>query len=116
MMDRKVKSFRLRTDLLSWVESYAAERGSTQVAVLEQALESLRADAEGGVPDLPVDQPIGGAGVVVAVPVSTPAVPVVGVTTARQLLERGVSLEVMARQRKLNEAAARARSAPKGRS
>jgi hypothetical protein len=88
MMDRKVKSFRLRTDLLSWVESYAAERGSTQVAVLEQALESLRADAEGGVPDLPVDQPVGGAGVVVT-GASSPAPSLLGLRQARLAREMG---------------------------
>lgn len=51
-MDRKVKSFRLRTDLLAWIESYAKERGSTQIAVLESAVESFKRDCEGGVPDL----------------------------------------------------------------
>jgi hypothetical protein len=56
-VDRKVKSFRLRTDLLAWIESYAKERGSTQIAVLEAAIGSFKDMAGGGVPDLPEEEP-----------------------------------------------------------
>jgi hypothetical protein len=55
-MDRKVKSFRLRVDLLDWVEDYARERGSKQIQVVEAALEEFRRSSEGGVPDLPPEK------------------------------------------------------------
>lgn len=53
-MARKVASFRLETELLDWVGAYAKTRGTTQAVVLETALASLKRDAEGGVPHLPV--------------------------------------------------------------
>lgn len=52
-MDRKLKSLRMRVDLLDWVKEYAAGRGSTEIAVFEQAVISFKRDTEGGVPDLP---------------------------------------------------------------
>jgi hypothetical protein len=92
-MDRKVKSFRLRVDLLDWLESYAQTRGSSQIAVLEAAVESFQGLSEGGVPNLPVVERVQ---------------PVPGVVRARTLVPP--SVESMSRQRKLNESAARARS------
>lgn len=100
----KLVSMRLEDELASWVESYREKRGWSRAELISKALRSFRADCEGGVPDLADEAPV---------PEPTPAVqPVAGVTTARRVLERGVSMEAMARQRKLNEAAARARAKP----
>ena len=45
----------LRVDggLLAWADEYARERRWTRTAVFEAALEALRGDAAGGVPDRP---------------------------------------------------------------
>lgn len=90
-MDRKVKSFRLRVDLLDWLESYAQTRGSSQIAVMEAAVESFQGLARGGVPDLPP-------------PVAGP----VAVADAKQAArdEQDARAAIMwAKQQKLNERA-----------
>jgi hypothetical protein len=40
-------------DLLAWADRYAEERRWTRTTVFEAALEALRGDAKGGVPDPP---------------------------------------------------------------
>jgi hypothetical protein len=95
IVDRKVKSFRLRVDLLAWVESYAKQRGSTQVAVLEEAIAGLRLDCEGGAPDLP------------AAPVVVPKSNLVAQTEAAKAAQEWAT-NMAARQRRLNDAKDRA--------
>lgn len=56
-MDRKVKSFRLRVDLLEWLKEYADERCCSEVSLMEHALKSLQEDVARGVPDLPASEP-----------------------------------------------------------
>lgn len=97
----KVKGTRLSDELAAWVEEYAAARGTDAATVLRMALESFRRDAGSGVPDLPV--------------ADTPEVrreravraAARQVVPARSLLR---DAEAMARQARLNAAAARARS------
>lgn len=52
-MEKKAQTFRLRVPTLEFVRSYAKERHCSQAEVLELAVESLRGDVRGGVPDLP---------------------------------------------------------------
>lgn len=52
-MAKEAVSHRLDGELMAWATSYAKARGSTRSLVIEEALRSLRADAECGVPDLP---------------------------------------------------------------
>lgn len=82
-MAKKVKSFRLDTGLIAWVDGEAARRGLTQAAVVEEALESSR---EFGA-RLPV-----------------PPAPQVTVDAGRVEYARNIAV----RQRKLNEAKERA--------
>jgi hypothetical protein len=99
-MARKVSSFRLDVELLARVDAYAKSRGASQAQVIEAALEGFLAEAEGGVPDLPV--------------VDTPAVRLerakraAPVKPARQLSR--ADGDALSRQARLNAAASRARA------
>jgi hypothetical protein len=48
-----VKSVRLDDGLWEWAEDYARQRSVTRNAVVSMAVEALRGDAAGGVPDEP---------------------------------------------------------------
>lgn len=91
-MATKVASYRLSTETVDWLKSYAGVRGVTQNAILEAAVQSFRADTEAGVPDLPKPE-------VRAIPT---------VRRARDLVSQA-SIDAMARQRKLNEAKERSK-------
>jgi hypothetical protein len=123
-MDRKVKSFRLRVDLLDWLKAYASERGSSEIAVMESALVDFRSAGEGGVPDLPGDdsppvsptqqQPVAPFTPRSIGPVSTQALMAkaaeyVGATPVVPVEETQAYMAGQ-RQRKLNEAMLRARN------
>jgi hypothetical protein len=97
-------SHRLDEELLAWATEYGESRRSSRAVVIEEALRVFRDLCSTGVADLPDD----------AVAEEPAPRPVIGVTTARQLLERGVGVEASARQRRLNESAARARSVKRG--
>lgn len=51
-MAGKVVSLRLDDELLSWATGYAASRGVSRTALLEQGLRSFREDCESGVPEI----------------------------------------------------------------
>jgi predicted transcriptional regulator len=51
-MGSKVLSLRVPEELAAWADEYAKERGVTRQALLEAAIESYRADARTGVPEL----------------------------------------------------------------
>lgn len=46
-------ALRLQPETLDWLDGYARSRGSSRQVILEAAVESLREDVLGGVPDLP---------------------------------------------------------------
>jgi hypothetical protein len=48
----KVLTARVPDELADWAEGYARERGVTRQALIEEAVRSLKEDAEGGVPDI----------------------------------------------------------------
>jgi hypothetical protein len=50
----KVVSGRVPDELADWLDAYAKERGVTRAAMLASAIEALRGDAAGGVPDVKV--------------------------------------------------------------
>jgi hypothetical protein len=53
VMPRQRVDLRLDEDLVAWADGYAAERRWTRTTVFEAALEALRGDGAGGVPELP---------------------------------------------------------------
>lgn len=82
-----VLSARVPDELGAWVKGYAAERGVTAQALLEQAVRAFRVECGRGVPV--IGRPV----------VKRPVVPVLGV----------VSAAALARQAELNAAKERAR-------
>lgn len=52
-MAKTTTSLRVDDDLLAWSKAYAKERKCSWAQVVEMALQALRGDAQGGVPDLP---------------------------------------------------------------
>jgi hypothetical protein len=48
----KVVSGRVADELAEWLDGYAKERGVTRAAMLASAIEALRGDAAGGVPEV----------------------------------------------------------------
>jgi hypothetical protein len=69
----KVVSGRVPDELADWLDAYAKERGVTRAAMLASAIEALRGDAAGGVPEvLDAKSPADGRG-----KVSRPVVPAV---------------------------------------
>lgn len=52
-MAKQNVTVRLEGDLVEWADRYAAERRWKRTTVFEAALEALRGDAAGGVPDPP---------------------------------------------------------------
>jgi hypothetical protein len=112
-MAKKTVSHRLDEALIARADAYAEGRGSTRSVLIEEGLTLLLDMAERGVPDLPVGQDI--AEDVEAMRVGSPKPRAIsGVVRASSLVPS--SPLAMERQRKLNEAAARARAgAPKGR-
>jgi hypothetical protein len=52
-MAKQRVDLRVDTDLLGWADDYAGRMRWTRTTVFEAALEALRADAQGGVPDVP---------------------------------------------------------------
>lgn len=108
-MDRKVKSFRLRVDLLDRLKGCASERGSSEVSVMEAALVSFFDDSAAGVPDLDVTSEVpDDPALTRAEQVAAAMVAAAGqVRPARELMER----VAMDRQALLNQQAARARAA-----
>jgi hypothetical protein len=49
----KATTIRLDPALLTWVDSYATERGANRTQIIEAAVRSFRDDARRGVPELP---------------------------------------------------------------
>jgi hypothetical protein len=101
-------SHRLDDELLSWATEYGSSRGTSRAVVIEEALRHFRELTRGGVPDLPVvDTPAvreqrAGASKLERAKQAAPVRP------ARELSRP--SGDVVARQERLNAAAARARA------
>lgn len=103
----KVKGTRLDDELAAWVEQYAVSRGTDAATVLRMAVVAFRRDCAGGVPDIPEPLPEP----VVATRSSTRTWPPPGVRSASSFTpaELEAARDTAARQRRLNDAKARAR-------
>lgn len=109
-MAKKAATYRLEAESLEWVSSYAEERSKadgrkvSQADVIEMGIAALRQDAEGGVPDLTVSEPVPTPSAAPRfVDVSSP----VGRDEIRQA-EQEYRAAAWARQAKLNESKGRA--------